>query len=657
MNHFVGEKTRGILLFVVNAALALCGVAVACLFVRVIGWGMRSAEWDAVRLGAQGVFGAFAVLEVSRLLLQERPLAHLRRHGMETFLAVLATAGVFLCGRFHEWLPSRFHPDIGMRDLTLFSTAAAQFLLLLLLGFRALSGNRFLASRRLSPGVVLMLGFALLILAGGLFLQTPRASIHGLSAVDAFFTATSAACVTGLATISVCDELTRTGQWIVLVLAQVGGFGIMSLTYLFAYFFSGGISLRNRFMLQEVLSQDKLGRIKGDLATIFLFTLGCEAAGTAAIYSLLEIKAGGLFSFVEGTGVAIAGEDRFFFALFHSVMAFCNAGFSTLRDNLGGVEMAGQEGVLAVVMLLALAGGTGFPVVQNCISVACARFLRLLGLRKNRAPRLGTNSKLVLATLLALCVGGTLAIHASRHFPAGKGDAVAPADGWVAGVSTGRTGLFSDMKTDGAKPPVAAVADSGGNRADAAVSGHGSTWFSSLFYAVAARTAGFSLDTGPLFGPATAIVVMSLMFVGGGPSSTAGGIKATTLAVALLSVRRVLADKADIEAFGRRLGDSVAHRALATIFVTFAFLVAITVLLCLLHPELPPFDLAFEAVSAVCTAGLTRDITPRLCTAAKCVLIFAMFFGRVGILTCLFSLFPRRDQPHFRYPEGSVVIN
>jgi trk/ktr system potassium uptake protein len=150
---------------------------------------------------------------------------------------------------------------------------------------------------------------------------------------------------------------------------------------------------------------------------------------------------------------------------------------------------------------------------------------------------------------------------------------------------------------------------------------------------------------------------MFLMFVGGSPSSTAGGIKTSTLAIAVLSLRRILLGRAEIEAFGRRFSEETANRALAIVLLSIAFITVVTVALCALHPKLSPFDLAFEAVSAVSTVGLTRAVTPLLETPARVVLVVAMFVGRIGVLFFLLSLLPHRRPTGYRLPETSIVIS
>ncbi len=236
---------------------------------------------------------------------------------------------------------------------------------------------------------------------------------------------------------------------------------------------------------------------------------------------------------------------------------------------------------------------------------------RRLGLRLANPPRLTANSRVVLVTTACLLFGGTVLFWITEYAIAG-----------VPGASAS-----------------------------------GSTWLTSLFYAATARTAGFNVTATDTLLPATAALLMFLMFVGGGPASTAGGIKTSTLAVAFLSLRRVLFGRRDIEAFGRRLPEELANRALSIILVAVAFTTAVSLALLALHPELDPADVVFEAVSAISTTGLSRGVTADLGDQAKFVLSFAMLVGRVGVLSFLLAFIPRREPTGLRLPETTIVLS
>jgi trk system potassium uptake protein TrkH len=383
--------------------------------------------------------------------------------------------------------------------------------------------------------------------------------------------------------VDVPTTFSRHGQWIILGLIQIGGLGVMTLTYFFAYFLAGGVSLRSRIALRDLLSEENLDHIGTVLGVVVGFTLLIELAGAFLIHLSLR-------------GSGLPPGELVFFSLFHAISAFCNAGFSTLSAGLADARVVDRTGFLSIVMILIVVGGLGFPVLKNFWLVSYAHLTRWIRPARTQKPRLSTNSRIVLTTNAVLILGGALTI--------------------------GLTEFYFGY----------------GQRAGSAV-------FTSVFHSITARTAGFNVTATENLLPATAAVLMALMFVGGSPSSTAGGIKTTTLAVAFLSLRRIVTGRADIEAFGRRLEPQIADRALAIVLLSIAFILLVTVLLCTLHPELPPANLAFEAVSAVSTVGLTRGVTLQLGPAAKVVLVVAMLVGRVGVLLCVFSFLPPASSP------------
>lgn len=590
----ISERHRELVVSVLNPVTAVCGVAALVLLLIVVGWPLDAHSRILMRAATAALLVVFIGQQALRLAVQPRILRYLRSHLLEVSLAAAAGLELLFGDPIQGWI-GQWAPDLPASTITVLYLALTQFTLVVLTALRALRSNRLLSGQGLSPGMVFILSFAVLIVVGTLLLKTPHATQeNGIGFVDAFFTATSAVCVTGLITVDMEQTFTRHGQWMILGLIQIGGLGVMTITYFFAYFFAGGVTLRNRIALQDLLCEENLGHIGTVLGVIIGFTFLTELAGAVAIHAFL------------GQGI-FAGEDRVFFSLFHSVSAFCNAGFSTLSNGLADPALSGQLGVFSVVMILTVGGGIGFPVIKNLWLVLLARIGLRLGLRVAVPPRLTANSRLVLYTTLTLLIGGTGVIWTTEFF-----------------FGAGQT--------------------------------NGPSWFTALFHAVTARTAGFNITPVNALLPATAAVMMFLMFVGGSPSSTAGGIKTTTLAVAVLSLRRVLLGRADIEAFGRRLGEEVANRALAILLLAVGFITVISTALCALHPEISSADLVFEAVSAVSTVGLSRGVTSQLGDPAKWVLICAMFVGRIGVLLFLLSFIRKRPPSGYRLPETSVVL-
>lgn len=572
----------------------LCGLGTLGLLVLVVGWPLTEASRALARTATTWLLAVFVGQEAVRVLVQVHPWAFIREHRLELLLTAAVALELVLGGRAVAWLGARTSM-ISASTLALLFMALNQLTVVGLIALRALRSLKLFHSRTLSPGLVFILSFAGLIGLGALLLKTPQASHGGLSWVDALFLSTSAVCVTGLTPLDISTVLTAHGQWVLLGLIQAGGLGVMTLTYFFAYFMAGGVSLRSRVGLQDLLSEDNLGQIGMVLALIVGFTATLELAGALFIHA----------SLADGP---LAGEGLSFFALFHSVSAFCNAGFSTLGPGLADPRVATETGFLSVIMMLIVMGGLGFPVVKSFYTYLRDHLRYRMRYTRSVPARLSANSRIVLWTTVMLLVGGTLAI-------------------WVTEF------LF------GVGPKA------------------GSSGFTALFHSVTARTAGFAITDVQGAMPATVALLILLMFVGGSPSSTAGGIKTSTLAVAVLSLKRVLLGRHDIEAYHRRFSDELANRALSIILVAAAFLAIITVSLCVLHPELPPFDLLFEAVSAVGTVGLTRGITPQLGAPAKLLLVLAMLVGRVGVLTFVGSLLPPKVRPAFRYPETTIILN
>lgn len=577
-----------------DLVLVVTGLVVLGLFMLMLGWPLPEAANVEIARFTHGLLFIFAAQELLRLLLTPRRLAHLLSRKFEVLLALAASLELYFGSWVVAWLQT-LSTGLSPTTVTLLYLGGAQLTMLFSVGLRSLRGIHWLSSRHLSPGLVFILSFTLLIGFGTLLLKVPHATHNGVAWVDALFLSASAVCVTGLSTVDISTTLTLHGQWVLLGLIQAGGLGVMTLTYFFAYFMGGGVSLRSRIGLQDLLSEENLGQIGTVLGLIIGFTISVELIGAYFLHA----------SFADS---GAQPPNLPFFALFHSVSAFCNAGFSTLGAGLADPRVTQNYEALSIIMALIVLGGLGFPVVKNFWQYLVARLRRALGLRIAAPPRLTANSRIVLWTTTLLLASGTVSIWLTEF-------------------------VFGFGKSAG------------------------STWFTALFHSVTARTAGFNITPVESLMPASCALIMLLMFIGGSPSSTAGGIKTSTLAVACLSLRRVILGRRDIEAFDRRFNDDLANRALSIVLVAVGFVTFVTVVLCALHPELPPADLTFEAVSAVGTVGLTRAITPQLDAPAKLLLVFAMLVGRVGVLAFVLALVPRRPSPPCRLPETNIVLN
>lgn len=445
-------------------------------------------------------------------------------------------------------------------------------------GLRALTG-RWGAAR------VLALGFAAMILLGALLLQLPAASRDGRSIpfLNALFTSTSAACVTGLSVYDTFTRFTGFGQAVILLLIQVGGLGFMTVAILFSLALGRRIGLRERSLLAEAVGSDRLGGVVRLVRRILIGTAAFETAGAA----LLALRF-----------VPMFGRSRgLWFAVFHSVSAFCNAGFDlmgALQPNSSLALFRGDPLVLLVIAGLIIVGGVGFVVWNDLLECGF------------RPRRLCLHTRAALISTAALLAGGT--------------------------------GLFLLLEGNGALRGMSA----------------GERLLNAFFQSVTPRTAGFAaLDNGALT-DGSKLLTMFLMFVGACPGGTGGGVKATTFLAAMAAVSASVRGREDVEVFRRRLSPEVVHRAFCSMGVYLSVTMAGVFVLCAQGQSFT--GAAFECFSAIGTVGLSTGITAALPALSRLALILLMFAGRVGSITVFLAVAQTGRETRLRDPVGRLLI-
>lgn len=466
------------------------------------------------------------------------------------------------------------------------------FVFLTLEGIRNLQKSDFLSKYELTPSRLMVLSFMLPIAIGTLLLKLPLATHSPISWIDALFMAASAVCVTGLTTLNVANDFTPLGQSIIGTLIQIGGLGIVTITLSVGLMFSNGLAVRERIMFSELLAEKKLGKIGRLLTRIVVFTLGVEVIGALVIYS--------------GLGGSFVGFDGplFLHSFFHSMSAFCNAGISTFENGLMTASVRSNTLLTSTVMLLIVLGGLGFPAIYNLYSVLKDKLM------KDRSSRtlVGSQTKLVLLSTLALLVIGAVGFFFLEDSEQYK----------------------SLSRSEGL--------------------------YQALFLSVTSRTAGFNIwETGDLT-LSTCLLVMFLMFIGGSPLSTAGGVKTLTFTVAWLNLFAILRGSSKVIIFGKEVASESIQRSYAIIFGSVLFLLFSVLLMILLEPDLDAFDLAFESISAFSTVGLSRGVTTELGTTSKLYLVLMMFVGRLGLIVVLNSLFDKYRAPSHRVLKEMIII-
>lgn len=440
--------------------------------------------------------------------------------------------------------------------------------------------------RQLSYVQTIALGFLTVIAAGTILLMLPAASQNGEATglVTALFTSVSASCVTGLVLVDTATYWSGFGQAVILLLIQLGGLGFMTIATLFSRLLRRRMSLRERGVMAESINTVRVGRILEITSTIGLGTLIFELSGAA----LLAIRFIPEFGFGQGLWCSV----------FHSVSAFCNAGFDLMgvKEPFSSLVSYSDDALVSItIMLLIILGGIGFLVWDD---------IRQKGLKWRRYD---LQTKLVIVTTLALVFGGALLFFVIE-----------------------RNRMNADMPL-------------------------GEQVLVSFFSAVTPRTAGFnSVDTASL-SDASKLLTVILMFIGGSPGSTAGGIKTTTVAVAFVFLFSGIRGRRGAYVFGRRILDDAMKRS-GMIVSTNLMLALFGALVLCGTQSLPLSDVLIEVFSAIGTVGMSTGITRELSTLSALVVALLMYLGRVGSVSFAMALLERRMDPPVTYPEEQVTV-
>ena len=501
-----------------------------------------------------------------------------------------------------------FEPESGaLKYFWLFlNNRIFQLILLLLLSLlRLSSGVIGLLGKRTNPSLILAGSFFLIICIGTGLLMLPRCTVDGISWVNALFVSTSAVCVTGLVPVDVATTFTSLGQLVIIILIQIGGLGVMTLTCFFAMFFMGNTSVYNQLAVRDMISSDSLSSLLSTVIYILFFTLVIEGAGMLV-----------LFLSIHGT-LGMTVQQEMVFAAFHSISAFCNAGFSTLSENLGNPLVMQHHNLLYItISVLIILGGIGFPILVNFKHIAGYHLKRLFyfirtGKRDRQRIRhlYNLNTKIVLLTTLILLTGGTIAILLFE---------------W--------NGAFAGMSMP-------------------------DKWVQAFFNATCPRTAGFTSIGLTSFSLQSLLLMLLLMFIGGAAQSPAGGVKVNAFAAAVLSLFAVIRGKSRVEVFRRQLSVDSIRRSNATLVMYLMILFLGVFVLSVLEPHASLLALVFECTSALSTVGSSLGLTPALGEAGKLFVSLLMFIGRVGVITIVLGFVPPQKHTKYKYPDDNLIIN
>ncbi len=434
------------------------------------------------------------------------------------------------------------------------------------------------------PAQLILLSFFLLIMAGTFLLCLPFSTTdrEGLRWVDSLLVATSASCVTGLTVVDVQNDLSMFGTVVLLGLIQMGGLGIITLAVLIYYSIGRQLQMKEQMLLQESMNQSKASGLMDLTLWVVKYTVCIEAFFAVVL----------TYHFYPEFGWEAVG-----YGIFHSVSAFCNAGFDLFGNYDSLMKRNTDSFLLLTLSTLIILGGIGYTVIWEMIHMRSWRKLSL-------------HTKLVLSLNTILLAAGTILIFLLESDNAAT---LAPLSEW-------------------------------------------DQWVNSFFMSVSSRTAGFNCFDLMVARQYTGELILFLMFVGASPVSTGGGIKTTTFAVILCSVWALLRDREDVVIFGRRLDVETRNRAFAIFTVSVLWILFATFCIsCSDHDVHYIQGIIFETISAFGTVGMSLGITNQWSDVGKLILCLTMFIGRVGILTLLISMTKQR-KTKLRYPQEHVMI-
>lgn len=437
----------------------------------------------------------------------------------------------------------------------------------------------------ISPYTIILISFIIIILIGGFLLSLPVAIENGqrTNLLEGMFTATSAVCVTGLTVNDVSAVYNLFGKTVILILIQLGGIGIITFSTVVVTMISKKVGYFTKKLIQEDINANTTFEIQKFVKKVLITVFTIEIIGAVILF----------FKFVKMFDYKTAA----YYAVFHSVSAFCNAGFALFSNNLS--DFKNSIVINTVIPALIFLGGIGFAAILN---------LYQYFLKKDK--RLSTTTRIAVKMSIFLIIFGTVLTFILE---------------------------YSNSKTLGTLPLLEKLG-------------------AAFFQSVTTRTAGFNTISIAELREPTVFLFVVLMFIGASPGSTGGGIKTTTAGLILFGIITTIKNKEYLEYNKRRISWKIYNKAMVIVFISIMYLIVILFLLIWLE-DVKVIELGFELVSAFGTVGLSRDLTPRLSDISKLLIMITMFVGRVGPLTITLAL-PKERNPKGRYiyPKEDILI-
>ncbi|WP_185866074.1 TrkH family potassium uptake protein [Blattabacterium cuenoti] len=456
-----------------------------------------------------------------------------------------------------------------------------------------------------NPAFIFIISFVFLSLLGSFLLMLPASTVKKISFIDALFTSTSAVCVTGLVVLDTAKDFTYLGKVIILILVELGGLGILTITSFFSYFFRDGFSFKEAIFVSNFLNIKTTSNVLSLAVKVVMFTITVESIGALLIYFSIKDKN--------------TSDNPLFFSIFHSISAFCNSGFSTMSQGLYSKSVRFNYLLQLTIAFLLILGGIGFNILFNFFTYVWLTikkcFYRIFKDEHFHSPAhvVTLNTKIVVITTFFFLSFGTIFYYISEyHF------------------SLSEHSSFSGK------------------------------WIASFFSSATSRTAGFHVINMNSLAPVTILFTIFLMWVGASPASTGGGIKTSTFALALMNIISLSRGKNRLEIQRKEISSESIRLAFLIIMLSLIVIYVSILILIFLDPKEDLLSISFEVFSAFSTAGLSLGITSSLSNGSKLVLICLMLLGRIGVFNVMIGLFKINKisyHYYYKYPKGDILIN
>ncbi|MGK9476851.1 TrkH family potassium uptake protein [Melioribacter sp. OK-6-Me] len=553
------------------------------------GFQIKSSEAGTLHFITIGVIIVFIIYHILQLYISENKALHLKTHKFEIIIISLILLEGLL-SFFNLSLVERIGTALKLKNITYLYIVFAQIFIVVGIISGTLRYNIKLLQSKIHPSRLFIFSFLFTIIVGTFALMLPASTVEGkITFVDALFTSTSAVCVTGLVTLDTATYFTTFGKLTIMALFQIGGLGLMTFTTFFAIFLSGGLGIKERILLHDLLEEENIGAITRVLTYLLSITFIIEAIGTSVLFYSCRNS----FSSIN---------DALFISIFHSISAFCNAGFSLFSMNLMDPAVRYNHLFTTTITILIILGGLGFPTI-----ISLLRLKNITSKMGKLSIKLPLQTRIVIFSTVLLIIFGAVSFYFLEQHNTLR-----------------NLNLFEKINA-------------------------------SYFQSVTARTAGFNtIDFGLITTP-TAVLFLLLMFIGASPGGTGGGVKTTTFALLFYGSIAILKNKKEVSIYNRAIPNEVIIKALikaglSIFFITFGiFLLTIT-------ERADLTKVAFEAFSAFGTVGLSMGLTPELTWGGKIIIVLLMFIGRVGPLAFLYTFMTGTKEDYYELPHENISI-